>query len=39
MEHKFSANMTDVDSMYFPNDIEPSAEENYAYCQVYEENN
>ena len=39
MEHKFSANMTDVDSMYFPNDIQPSADDNYAYCQVYKENN
>ena len=39
MEHKFSANMTDVDSMYFPNDIQPSADDNYAYCQVYKEDN
>ena len=34
MEHKFTVNMTDVDSVYFPNDIEPSAEDDYAYCQV-----
>ena len=39
MEHKFSANMTDVDSMYFSNDIQPSADDNYAYCQVYKKNN
>ena len=34
MEHKFSGNMTDVDSVFFPNDIEPLAENDYAYCQV-----
>ena len=33
MEHKFSGNMTDVDAVFFPNDIEPSAENDYAYCQ------
>ena len=34
MENAFSQNMTDLDSIVFPNTDQPSSYHNYAYCQV-----
>ena len=34
LENTFSLNMTDLDSVLFPNLVQPSLQDNYAYCKV-----